>query len=138
MLLDEILGGGVGKLVQQVVGTFKLSPEAQNEFNKQIEEHAFELRKMDTELESKLADTAGQNIRAESTSTDKFTSRARPMFCYIVEAVIGYNYIIAPTFKRDPVVLPGDLLTLFGFIMMGYVGGRTIEKIAMFKAGLKE
>lgn len=129
MALLDFLGGGVGQLVKDVVGTFKLSPEAKIEFEKQIEEHQFELAKMDAELEGKLADVAGQNIRAETTSSDKYTSRARPTFLYIVEAILAYNFIIAPIFKRDPVMLPGDLLVLFGVCITGYVAGRTLEKI---------
>ena len=129
MGITDLLTGGVGTLIKDVVGTFKLSPAAQLEFETKLEEHKFELAKVEAELEAKMVDVAGQNIRAETTSSDRFTSRARPTFLYIVEAILAYNYIIAPIFKRDPVTLPGDLLVLFGVCITGYVAGRSFEKM---------
>jgi hypothetical protein len=134
-LLDKVFGGGVGELVQKVVGTFKLSPEAKQEFELKMAENASRLRQMDVDLEVKLTDVAGQNIRAEAAA-GRFTAYARPMFMYVIEAILVYNYIIAPIFKRDPILLPSDLLVLFGFCIMGYIGGRTYEKIAMAKFGM--
>ena len=128
-LLETILGGGVGKLVKDVVGTFKLSPEAKLEFEKQIAENEFRLKQMDAELESKLADTASANIRAEAGSGDKYTSRARPTFLYIVDFILLWNYVISPIFRRTPLDLPEPLFWLFGSVMLGYTGARTWEKL---------
>ncbi len=129
-ILDSIFGGGVGKLVKDVVGTFKLSPEAKLEFDKQLAENEFRLKQMDADLESKLADTASANIRAESGSGDKYTSRARPTFLYIVEFILLWNYVVVPLFKQTPVQLPDPLFWLFGSAMLGYVGARSWEKIS--------
>jgi hypothetical protein len=129
-LLDSIIGGGVGQLVKDVVGSFKLSPQAKAEFDAQIEERKFELAKMDSELESKLADIASQNIRAEVASGDKFTSRARPLFLYTVNFILAWNYIAVPIFHQKPVDLPEPLFWLFGSVMLGYVGARSWEKIS--------
>ena len=129
-ILDAIFGGGVGKLVKDVVGTFKLSPEAKMEFEKQIEEQKFELAKIDAELEGKLADAASANIQAEAKSGDKYTSRARPTFLYIVEFILAWNYVVVPLFEQQPVQLPEPLFWLFGSCMLGYVGARSWEKIA--------
>ena len=128
-LLETILGGGVGKLVKDVVGTFRLSPEAKLEFEKQIAENEFRLKQMDAELESKLADTASANIRAEAGSGDKYTSRARPTFLYIVDFILLWNYVISPIFRRTPLDLPEPLFWLFGSVMLGYTGARTWEKL---------
>ena len=133
--LDALFGGGVGKLVKDVVGTFKLSPEAKLEFEKALAENEFKLKQMDAELESKLADTASANIRAETTSSDKFTSRARPMFMYTVNAILAWNYIVVPIFGRNPVELPEALFWLFGSSILGYVGARSWEKVSGIKGG---
>ena len=117
-----------------MVGTFKLSPEAKLEFEKQIAENDFKLKQMDAELESKLADTASANIRAESGSGDKYTSRARPTFLYIVEFILLWNYVAVPLFKQVPVELPEPIFWLFGSVMLGYTGARSWEKIADRKA----
>lgn len=133
-ILDSIIGGGVGQLVKDVVGTFKLSPEAKLEFDKQMAENEFKLKQMDAELESKLADTASANIQAEEKSGDKYTSRARPTFLYIVEFILLWNYVAVPLFKQTPVQLPEPLFWLFGSVMLGYVGARSWEKISGMKA----
>ena len=140
-LLETIVGGGVGQLVKTVVGTFKLSPEAKAEIDKQIEDHRFELEKLDREYETKLLDAqtkeieaASASIRAEASSGDPYTSRARPTFLYLMYCVLGWNYILIPLLQFTtgkppmPVDLPADLLTLFGAGYLGYVHYRSNDK----------
>ena len=140
-LMDSLFGGGVGKLVQDVVGTFKLSPAARQEFEKALEDHRFELEKLDRAYDSKLLDAqtkeieaASANIRAEASSGDPYTSRARPTFLYLIYVILAWNYILIPTvllFKGQPpapINLPPDLLTLFGAGYLGYVHYRSKDK----------
>lgn len=129
-ILESIFGGGAGKLIKDVVGTFHLSPEAQREFDLKMAENATNILKLDADLESKLQETAGQNIRAEAASGDKFTSRARPTFLYVVETILLWNYIVVPMFHQVPVELPEPLFWLFGSGFLGYTGARTWEKFA--------
>ena len=138
---DAIVGGGVGKLVKDVVGSFKLSPQAQLEFDAKIAEHQYALALKDRELEAKLAEfqakeieSASANIRAEAGSADSYTSRARPTFLYLIYIILAWNYILIPTvllFKAQPpapINLPGDLLTLFGAGYLGYTHYRSADK----------
>ena len=141
-LLETIVGGGVGKLVKDVVGTFHLSPESKLEFDKELASRQFELQMKDRELEAKLAEyqakeieAASANIRAEATSGDKYTSRARPTFMYIVEIILAWNYIAVPLFNKTPVDLPTPLFWLFGSFGLGYVGARSWEKISGMMGG---
>jgi|ERR1051326_5197984 hypothetical protein len=130
-VFDQIFGSGaagVGDLVAKVVGTFKLSPEAQLEFQKQLEEHKFELDKLDAEYAAKAADDASANIQAEAKG-NWYTAGARPTFMYVVEFILLWNYVIVPIFRQMPVELPGDLLVLFGTCVCGYVASRGYEKV---------
>lgn len=136
-LLESIIGSGVGKLIKDVVGTFHLSPEAKLEFDKAIAENEFQLKKLDTEYETRLLETqskeveiASANIRAESANGDKYTSRARPTFLYIMEAILMWNFVAMPLFGKIPIVFPDPLFWLFGSCMLGYTGARTWEKLA--------
>jgi hypothetical protein len=142
--LEQLFGagaGGVGDLVKKVVGTFKLDPTVKAQIESQLEQNKFDLEKMDKELEQKIQDynakeieEAGETIRAEAQSGDKFTSRARPTFMYLIEAILGFNYIVIPFAKivhlssLDPIALPTNLLTLFGVCITGYVGFRSVDK----------
>ena len=81
-------------------------------------------------------------ILMEAQSQDRWTSRARPAFMYVV-----YLYILAALpfgllFAYDPVAakavtdgmhaflasIPGEMWTLFGAGYLGYTGARTLEK----------
>lgn len=137
-IISELIGGGaggVGELVKKVVGTFKLDPTVKAQLDAEIEAHKFELAKIDADLESKLADIQGQNIRADAQSGDKFTSRARPAFLWMMTGAIGIACILFPIINLiktgHPVVLeiPDAYLQLFGIGFLGYTGARTMEKI---------
>lgn len=137
-ILSQILGGGVGELFSKIVGTFKLSPEKEAELKMLALQNTQELAKIEAELQSKLADyqareieAAGANIRAEATSGDKFTSRARPAFIYVMLAIFVCNYIAFPLMQRPPLEFPEPLFWLFGSCMLGYTGARTWEKVGM-------
>lgn len=135
--LTDIIGGSVGSLVKDVVGTFKLDPAKKAEFQAQVDENAAAIALKQLELQEKFQDAltseiqaAAGNIQAETKSSDKFTSRARPMFMYMVELILGWNYIVVPIFHREPVTLPDALFWLFGSVVLGYTGARSWDKYA--------
>lgn len=134
--LAQILGGGVGQLFKDIVGSFKLSPEKEAELLKLAEENKqalllkqAELEKLAEEARIREIEAASRNIVSEASSGDKFTSRARPMFMYVVNVILVWNYIAVPMFKGTPLVLPEPLFWLFGSCVLGYTGARTWEKL---------
>jgi|SRR5579859_17690 len=143
-ILGKVFGvGDVGDIFSKIVGTFHLSPEKAAEMQELKEAHAADLAKIQLQMEASIQDAitreveaAGANIRAEATNGDKFTSRARPLFLYIVNLILLWNYILRPTFwpSRLPIVFPDPLFWLFGSVMLGYVGARSWEKISQVKS----
>lgn len=75
-----------------------------------------------------LVNIAGQNIRAETQSTDKYTSRMRPTCGYVIMLILFLDYGIIPCFGKLPVPLPDEIIWLFGSIILGYIGARSWEK----------
>ncbi|SRR6266576_2947675 len=141
-LLDQIIGGGVGQLFKDVVGTFKLSPEEKAKFQATIDENQTSIKVAQIELESKAQDTlareteaASANIRADAATGDKFTSRARPSFIYVMLGILVANYVVFPSIGKPPIAFPDALFWLFGSCMLGYTGARTWEKYAAFGQG---
>jgi hypothetical protein len=139
-ILTEIIGGNVGQLFKDIVGSFKLSPEKEAELLAIAEQNKNALAVKQLDLEAKAEEVRGReieaasrNIVAEATSSDKFTSRARPAFMYVVNCILLWNYIAVPMFKREPVTLPEALFWLFGSAVLGYTGARTWEKIGVKK-----
>lgn len=82
-------------------------------------------------------------ILAEAQSPDPWTSRARPSFLYVVYILIlfsipmGILTVFSPNsatqltlgFKGWLAAIPTDIVQLFGVVMLGYVGGRSWEKV---------
>ena len=82
-------------------------------------------------------------ILAEAQSADPWTSRARPSFLYVVYVLIltaipmGFISAFSPD-RANRIALgfsawlngiPKDLVNLFGVVMLGYIGGRSWEKV---------
>lgn len=84
-----------------------------------------------------------KNITAEAASSDKWTSRARPSFLYVVYVMIltSIPMGVLSAFQPEMVVaiingtklwleaIPDELYTLFGVVATGYVGARSWEKV---------
>jgi hypothetical protein len=142
--LSTILGGNLGQLVKDVVGTFKLSPEEKLKFEKAIEDNAHEIQMKEYELtvrtmeaETKALEIASANIRSEASSGDKFTSRARPTFLYLFYIILAFNFIVLPisqmvagvnVLNLRPIEFPDILWEVFVAGFLGYTGVRTYEK----------
>lgn len=121
--------------VTALVGEFHMSPEDKAKAQQALADAAAKAQQAAVDYDVQLNSIAGQNIRADAQSGDKFTSRARPSFLYVIIAVLGFNYIGLPLLKVfgshvDPISLPADLLSLFGVAMCGYSMSRSAEKIA--------
>ena len=103
------------------------------------------LELMKADQDGRLAEMQTQLsvILAEAQSSDPWTSRARPSFLYVVYILIlssipmGFMYAFAPDIAGNVVVgmgewlraIPEDIINLFQWVMLGYVGGRSLEKI---------
>lgn len=86
-------------------------------------------------------------ILAEAQSADPWTSRARPSFLYVVYLLIlfaipmGFLSAISPEtakqialgFSQWLEAIPESLVDLFTFVMLGYIGGRSWEKVEKVK-----
>jgi len=141
-IFTEIIGGGLGQLIKDVVGSFKLSPEEKLKFEQLLVQHEHEIKLKEMELtvksmdaESKAIETDSANIKAEAQLGDKYTSRMRPTFGYMMIFVLGWNFVICPLLGNNPIEFPEALFWLFGSVMLGYTGARTWEKIGMGKGG---
>ena len=134
--------GGVVKAIGDVIDKFvetadeKRSAEmvkAKLRMQEMALQHEFELAVREHDIE--VTKVAGENIRAETMSGDKFTSRARPLFLYICNFILLWNYVVVPLLGRTPIEFPEPMFWLFGSVMLGYVGARTWEKAQMFGKG---
>ena len=99
-----------------------------------------DLRKIERQLSA---------IVMEAQSTDRWTSRARPGFMYVVYIYLlsaipfGVLFAIEPTralavtngISAFLAAIPSEMWTLFGAGYLGYTGARTLEKRKLLDRG---
>lgn len=131
--------GGLGTIFKDIIGSFKLSPEAKLELDKALAENDYKLKRVEAELEAKIAESAGENIRAEAASASWMAKNSRPAFIFGMGLTIMGNLwipMLASAFGRDiPIVaIPEEVYWLFGAGFLGYTGARSWEKMIKIKA----
>jgi hypothetical protein len=143
--IASILGSNLGQMFKDIVGTFKLDPEKKAEMQAVIDANAHEIQMKEYELQVKTMEmektaieTASANIRAESQSGDKFTSRARPTFMYLFYCILAFNFLVLPIIQMigggwsqgfKLIEFPNILWEVFVAGFLGYTGVRTWEKM---------
>lgn len=109
-----------------------------------------ELKQMEHNGELAQLNARYSAIVAEATSKDKWTSRARPMFLYVMYGVIALAVIggVLGVWWPDHVkraadnitlmlnAIPEPLWVLFGSGYLGYSASRSYDKKQQAKAGL--
>lgn len=135
-LLDQILGGNIGQLFKDVVGTFKLSPEDKAKFQAAIDENQTQITLKQMDMEKAAAQAVSDETKAslaayqaEQTQDDGFTKHWRPTFGYMVTLLLFWNYAIVPLLGKPPVTIPDRLFEMFGALLLVAIGGRSFEKI---------
>lgn len=105
-------------------------------------EKAAEIVLKTTEIEAKLEETRISVMVAEASSQDKWTSRARPSFLYVIYILLltalpmGVLFAINPVmannitygFKLWLAAIPESLYALFGVGYLGYAATRSYDK----------
>lgn len=115
----------------------KITPDADKRAELKIE-----LERVHQEGKLKPIEAKVTTIIAEAKSQDKWTSRARPSFMYVMYILIltglpmGALYAISPGIAENVILglkawleaIPDSLYTLFGVGYVGYTGARSYDK----------
>ncbi len=116
----------------------KLIPDPEAKARAQLE-----LLKLQQEGQFKEIEVSLKAIITEAQSSDPWTSRARPSFLYVVYILIlfslpmGLISAFSPETAKDIATgmrewlnaIPASIVDLFTFVMLGYVGARSVEKV---------
>jgi hypothetical protein len=141
-LLGNILGGNLLSTVKGLIEEFHASPELKAQMQAAVDANAAQIALAQIKLQESAQDelareveAASANIRAEAGSGDKYTSRARPSFVYVMLGILTANFIAFPLLGKPALAFPDALFWLFGSCMLGYTGARTWEKVANISQG---
>ena len=102
-----------------------------------------ELLRMQRDGDLKELEVRMSAILAEAKSSDPWTSRARPSFLYVVYIMLlfslpmGFIASFSPETAQNIIMgmqnwlaaIPDKIVDLFTMVMLGYIGGRTVEKV---------
>jgi hypothetical protein len=131
--LVDIVGSALDS-IPKIISEFHESPEEKAKDLQAIADAAQRAKQAAMDYDARLNDIAGQNIRAEETSGDKFTVRARPAVIWMGNILIFWNYALVPAllikWHWSPVALPDAFWWTWGTVVTGYVFSRSAEKIA--------
>lgn len=116
----------------------KIIPDPEQKAKAQLE-----LLRLQQEGQFKEVEVQLQAILAEAGSADPWTSRARPSFLYVVYILLlfslpmGILSAVSPDTAGQVAAgargwlesIPPSLVDLFTYVMLGYIGGRSYEKV---------
>jgi len=102
-----------------------------------------ELLKLQQEGQFREIEVSLKAILTEAQSADPWTSRARPSFLYVVYILLLFSLPMGVVSAVSPetainvakgmqnwlAAIPASIVELFQWVMLGYVGARSVEKV---------
>ena len=120
--------------VTTLIGQFHMSPEEKAQAQQALADASQKAQAAANDYDTQLNQIAGENIRTEEGSTDKFTTRARPAVIWMGNLLIFWNWGLVPVVgfgvHLAPVTVPDAFWWTWGTVVTGYVFSRSAEKIA--------
>lgn len=130
--IQDVLGSSLLDSVKGIISQFHMSPEDKAKLQAQLDTEKDQFVAAEHDYNSKLNDIAGQNIRAEAQSGDKFTARARPAVIWVGLLMFFWNYCVVPTaglhWHIPSLSIPDTFSEIWGIVATGYVFNRTLDK----------
>jgi hypothetical protein len=131
--IQDVLGSSLLTSVQGIISQFHMSPEDKAKLQAQLEAEKDQFATAENDYNVKLNDIAGQNIRAEEQTGDKFTERARPAVVWVGLLMFFWNYCIVPTaglhWHVASLPIPDMFSETWGVVVTGYVFARSADKV---------
>jgi hypothetical protein len=59
---------------------------------------------------------------AANIQSDHYMGKVRATFCYVIIALIAWNYAICRFFHQTPIEIPSTIFGMFTVIMLGFIG----------------
>jgi len=131
--LQSILGSSLLESVSKIIDQFHMSPDDKAKLQAQLVQEKDAFAAAENDYNTKLNDIAGQNIRSEEQSGDKFTERARPAVIWVGLLMFFWNYCVVPTagvhWHIPALPIPDTFSEIWGVVVTGYVFSRTADKL---------
>ena len=89
------------------------------------------------EFITQIVDAQAKVLAAEAQSKSWLTQSWRPIIMLAFGSILVYSFFVGPMFDLKVVPVPDDLWQLMKLGIGGYIGGRSVEKLASMLPVLK-
>lgn len=131
--IQDVIGSSLLESIKGIIAQFHMSPEDKAKLQAQFDAEKDQFTAAENDYNTKLNDIAGQNIRAEQQSGDKYTERARPSVIWVGLFMFCWNYCVVPTtglhWHIPAIPIPDTFSEIWGVVVTGYVFSRTADKL---------
>jgi hypothetical protein len=136
--LKDLLTGGIGGIfsgAKDIINQFVANPEQKLEATQKMAELETGFREKQIEAERDFAAEQAKVVIAEAQSDSWLAKNWRPITMLTFVAIIVWNYIVVGTIGAfvpsiHVVEIPTDMWGLLKLGIGGYIGSRTLEKVA--------
>lgn len=131
-IINKIFGKGISEVLGTVTGVIEAldnKPEKMELLGK-LKELETGLAAKALEHEGRILDAQRTTLEAEIKGESWLQRNWRPIFMVVCIYIVFHNYVLVPIVGITPTNMPDQLWTLITIGLGGYLGGRTVEKVA--------
>lgn len=104
-------------LGKDLIDKFIPDPAAKLQASTHLLDMQTQLQEAQIEQQNKIIEATSANIQS-----DHYMGRVRATFCYMIIALIAWNYAICRFFHQSPIEIPATIFGMFTVIMLGFIG----------------
>ena len=135
---SDLLSGGISGIlggVKDIISSFVVDPEKKLEATQKLAELETGFREKQMEAQSAFDAQQASVIIAEAKSDSWMARNWRPITMLTFVSIIVWNYVVVGTVGAlqpsiHVIVIPTDMWELLKLGIGGYIGARTVEKVA--------
>lgn len=105
------------ELGKDLIDKFVPDPAAKAQASAHLLDVQAQLQQAQIDEQNKIIAATSANIQS-----DHYMGKVRATFCYVIIALIAWNYAICRFFHQSPLDIPATIFGMFSVIMLGFIG----------------
>lgn len=120
----------IAKIADDIIGKFVADPQQKAAAQLALYEAQTSAAQAVLDAQQRFADAQAKVVVSEAQSASWIARNWRPILMLVFTYIIAHNYVIAPIFGIGAVPIPDRMWSLLELGIGGYIGGRSLEKVA--------
>lgn len=105
------------ELGKDLIDKFIPDPAAKAQASAHLLDVQAQLQEAQIDQQNKIIAATSANVQS-----DHYMGQVRATFCYVIIALIAWNYAVCRFFHQMPLDIPATIFGMFTVIMLGFVG----------------